>query len=156
MSSLIIRRAILSDLRTVQELNHDLFASDGPRDQHLNHDWSFSDGEEYFKKRIESDNYICLIAEQEGIVVGYLAGGLLPTESWRPVKRTELENMFVKENFRSQGIGAKLVEDFLKWSKQQGVEKALVVAYASNQEAIKFYQKMGFSPESTSLEKVIA
>lgn len=150
--SINIRKANSDELEIIQNLNHDLFISDGPRDQFLNHKWPYKDGKKYFVKRISEPNSICLVATVDNQIVGYLAGELLKTESWRPVKRTELQNMFVKDQFRSLGIGKKLVDEFLKWSKSKGVKRALVVAYITNERAINFYQKNGFEPESLSLE----
>lgn len=147
-----IRKAKIEELKTVQDLNRDLFASDGPRDKYLNHNWPYEDGRSYFSKRITDDNSICLVAEIDNEIVGYFAGAVMEVESWRPVKRTELENMFVKEEFRSKGVGAKLVNEFFNWSKTKEVQRSLVVAYVTNEKAIKFYQKMGFDPESVSLE----
>ncbi len=152
MDNVNIRKAKIEELKTVQDLNRDLFVSDGPRDKYLNHNWPYEGGKEYFSKRITDGNSICLVAEIDNEIVGYLAGAVMEVESWRPVKRTELENMFVKEEFRSKGVGAKLVNEFFNWSKTKGVERSLVVAYATNEKAIKFYQKMGFDPESVSLE----
>lgn len=152
MENIIIRKAKTEELKIVQDLNSGLFTSDGPRDKYMNHNWPHEEGKEYFSKRITADNSICLVAEIDSEIVGYLAGAVMEVESWRPVKRTELENMFVKEEFRSQGVGAKLVEEFIKWSKEKGVDRSLVVAYATNEKAIKFYQKTGFDPESVSLE----
>ena len=92
------------------------------------------------------------MAEFKGRILGYLTGSVRKTDSWRPVTRTELENMFVEDKFRSQGVGAALVKEFIKWSREKGVRRALVVAYAANDRAIRFYQKMGFTPLALSLE----
>ena len=150
--SISIRKAKINELKIIQDLNHDLFASDGPRDQFLNHEWPYEDGKKYFIKRMSEPNSICLVAIVDNQIIGYLAGELLKTESWRPVKRIELQNMFVKDQFRNLGVGKKLVSEFLKWSKSKGVKKVLVVAYVTNQRAINFYEKSGFEPESLSLE----
>lgn len=152
MNDLNIRKAKIGELKIVQDLNSELFTSEGPRDKYMNHKWPYEEGKEYFSKRITDDGSVCLVAEINNQIVGYLAGTIMDVESWRPVKRTELENMFVKAEFRSQGVGAKLVEEFIRWGKEKGVQRSLVVAYATNEQAIKFYQKMGFDLESVSLE----
>ena len=113
-----IRKAKISELKSIQDLNHKLFREDADRDKFLNHNWPYKDGEKYFKSRIEGKG-LCLIAEIDGEIVGYLCGSIKQSESWRPVKRTELENMRVKRHIRSKGVGAKLVDEFLKWSKKQ-------------------------------------
>lgn len=150
--NIVVRRAKPEELRTIQELNRLLFESDSPRDPHLNLNWPYEDGEDYFRKRINDNNHLCLVAEVDGKIVGYLAGAIREVESWRPIKRTELENMLVKEDFRDKGVGAKLVQEFFKWSREQGAERVLVVVYATNERATKFYEKMGFVRDSINLE----
>lgn len=47
-----IRRAGLTDLRVVQDLNYQLFVHDSEFESELNMDWPYQEGEEYFKRRI--------------------------------------------------------------------------------------------------------
>lgn len=152
MDKIDIRPAKISEINTIQDLSHALFESDGPRDKHLNHNWPYEDGKKYFKKRIIDPEYICVVADINNEVIGYLSGAVLPVDSWRPVKRTELENMFVAEKFRREGVGKKLIEEFIKWSKGKKADKATVDVYASNKKAIKFYKREGFTPEALNLE----
>ncbi len=153
MAGLIVRRARNDELDKVVGFNAQLFKEDaGQRDPLVNQNWPQDEGKEYFLKRIEDDERICLVAEMDGKLVGYLAGSIKGTETWRPVKRTELENMFVMPEFRSKGVGRELVNKFKEWSKEKGVERVLVVAYASNERAIEFYKKSGFVPDSVGLE----
>ncbi len=147
-----IRRAKRNELKVIQDLNHELFLSDKDRDKFLNFNWPYDEGKRYFLKRITDPACICLVADVRGKIIGYLAGSVREVESWRPVKRTELENMLVKPEFRSGGIGSKLVEGFLKWSKAKKVNRALVVAYATNIKAVEFYRRNGFVDESIMLE----
>ena len=148
-----VRKARIEELSMVQKLSEGLFTSDGHRDKWLNHKWSFGEaGKKFFTRRISEPECICLVAELEGKVVGYLAGIVKEVESWRPVKRTELENMFVEEEVRSRGVGKELIKEFLKWSREKGAERAEVCAYASNDKAIGFYQRENFVPYSLVLE----
>jgi GNAT superfamily N-acetyltransferase len=149
----IIRKAKAEDLRAVQDLNHALFESDSSSDDTLNLNWPYEDGEEYFRRMIAGETGVCYVAEVNDEIVGYLAGSIkLEQPSYSTVRRSELENMFVKEEFRSQGIGEKLAKTFLQWSKSSGVAKSFVQAYAPNQRAIAFYQRAGFAPYSVELE----
>ncbi len=64
--------------------------------------------------------------------------------------------MYVLEGYRGQGVGARLVDEFLGWAWSRGAERAsVVVAYAANERAIRFYQRAGFRPKSVSLERGI-
>lgn len=149
----LIRKAKPEELQIVQDLNHDLFLSDADKDPYLNLNWPYEDGKNYFQKMISGETGICLLAEISGQVVGYLAGSLkkeVPT--YRPVQLAELENMFVKSEYRSQGIGEKLATEFLSWAKENGAKRALVSAFTPNTRALKFYARVGFKPYCTNLE----
>ena len=151
--SLIIRKAREDELKIVQELNQMLFENDGVWDKTLNMNWVFSEeGEKYFRDRISGEG-VCLVAELDGEVVGYLAGGMFKPYHHRiQMKMAELENILVKEEFREKNIGEKLFEEFLKWSKEQNAQRITVYATAQNSRAIKFYERVGFKPYSLELE----
>jgi ribosomal protein S18 acetylase RimI-like enzyme len=154
MKNLIIRKAKIEDLKIIQELSHQLFIHDENSDSTLNMNWSFEEaGESYFKNVIGSENGLCLIAELNGEIVGYLIGEMLKTYPYRKIKKiSELGNIFITEIFRSQRIGEGLFEEFVKWSKEKGVERIKVSAYSENIGAIGFYKRIGFVPFTTVLE----
>jgi ribosomal protein S18 acetylase RimI-like enzyme len=148
-----IRKARDTELKTVQDLNYALFVSDSKSDQELNMNWPYEDGKDYFKKMIEGSIGACFVAEVGGEVIGYLAGSIkAQTPSYRPVKRSELENMFVREEYRNKGIGEKLVKKFLSWSKENGISNTFVSAYSPNHGAIRYYERLGFKPYASELE----
>lgn len=151
--SITIRQATLIDLKVIQDLSQELFEHDAQWDHFFNMDWSHGKaGENFFRKVLTDRNKICFIAEINGVAVGYLVASVLPAHFWRPIKRTEIINLFVKEKFRDRNIGTKLVEDFLKWSKGKGIRRAVVMTHANNERALDFYRKNGFSSFLVTLE----
>lgn len=139
-----IRTATLSDLKTVQDLNYQLFLSDKKNDPELVIDWPYSQvGEGYFKGVIEGDDSICFIAEEAGMPVGYLAGTVRQKTSYRTRRMSEVENMFVSLDQRSSGLGSRLLEAFFSWSIEMGANSCVVDAYTPNVRAIEFYRKNG-------------
>lgn len=150
---IVIRKAREDELKIVQELNQQLFEHDQPFDETLKMDWPYSEeGIKFFSDRISGKGGVCFVAEVDGEVVGYLAGQVCWSEPYRSVTRTELENTLVREDYRGQKIGEKLFEEFIKWSSQQKVQRIKVSAYAGNERAIKFYQRVGFRPYALELE----
>lgn len=149
-----IRPANPSDLKAIQDLNHELFKHDAEWISHLVMDWPYDPetGEAYFKGLIDSSDKFCFVAESDGEIIGYLAGTISKPESYRTLKRAELENMFVKPDHRGQGIGSKLVAEFKHWCQKRGVQKILVIASEPNASAIEFYKSAGFAPYSLELE----
>ena len=47
---------------------------------------------------------------------------------------------------------AELANQFLKWAREKGAERVSVTAYAANERAIAFYERLGFEPRNLSLE----
>lgn len=48
------------------------------------------------------------------------------------------------DEYRSMGIGARLVDKFFKWSRELGADMAFVAAFSPNTRAIAFYDRAGF------------
>lgn len=61
--------------------------------------------------------------------------------------RGKIEVLFVDEEYRGNGFGARLVKNAMKWFEENQInEIELTVVYGN--EAVTFYQKMGFYPRS--------
>lgn len=153
MNKTTVRPAKIEELAQVQELNRQLFLSDARHFDDLNTSWPYEEeGEKYFRDRIAGKGGVCLVAEKNGKLVGYVMGGWshLNFSAYKG-KRAELENICVAEAERSQGVGAELVEALIDWCKQNGATHVMVDAYTPNLRAIEFYKTQGFEPYSSVL-----
>ncbi|MCT9108423.1 GNAT family N-acetyltransferase [Streptomyces mirabilis] len=63
--------------------------------------------------------------------------------------------MYVRPAYRRDRIGRRMVDEFRSWAKESGAASAQVTAYASNAEAIRFYERNGFAPQSVTLEAAL-
>ena len=152
-----IRKAEIEDLKAMQELNLILFQKEAKDcTPTLTLEWTFSEkGTDYFKRTIEEECGLALVAVMDEKVVGYLAGWIWQQDPCRTVKISEIENMLILEEFRDKGIGSKLVQEFIKWSKDKEVEVARVGAFIENTETINFYRKNGFEDHELILEMAL-
>jgi GNAT superfamily N-acetyltransferase len=151
-AQVVVRKAKPNELRAVQDLNHELFEWDTRHADLLKNTWAYEEGESYFKGMIDGVIGVCFVAEVSGILVGYLVGSIQTAESYRPIQRAELENMFVRQEYRGRGIGTALIKTFLSWSLEAGMPRVFVSSFASNTAAQGFYKKNGFEPYSIELE----
>ena len=152
-----LRRAEVEGVSDIVRLSSALFREDaGRRDPRANLNWPREEGQEYFAGLVASTGSLCLLAEVGGEVVGYLAGRVEEETTLRPWRVAELESMYVQGEYRSRGVGARLVGGFLEWAGLQGAERASVTAYATNGRAIRFYERAGFRPRRVSLEREIS
>jgi GNAT superfamily N-acetyltransferase len=149
-----IRAAGRADLDSVVELSVDLFAEDaGQRDPYTDLDWPKREGHEYFARIISDTITDCLLAEVDGVIAGSLIARIKRESSLRPVRVAELESMFVRPEYRSQGVGAALVAEFFGWARKQRAERTAVTAFAGNDRAVQFYARLGFEPKSLTFER---
>lgn len=70
-----------------------------------------------------------------------------------PENQGEIDSIYVKEEYRSQGIGDQLMKRSLNWMNNRGVDTKKVVVAFGNQEAVYFYESYGFRPRSITLEQ---
>jgi GNAT superfamily N-acetyltransferase len=152
MNKTIIRLAKPEELKSVQDLNHQLFLSDARHFDDLNTNWPYEEGEDYFRRRIAGEDGVCFVAERGDTIVGYVVGGWshLNFSAYKG-RRAELENICVTEGERSKGVGALLIDAFFGWCKRNGASHVMVDAYTPNLRAIRFYKTQGFKPYSNVL-----
>jgi len=153
----IVRKATIADLELLLELSTGLLEHDANFDATLDKSWAKGPhGREMFINRITKNDGVVYIAEVANKVVGYIIGGLIEPDTFRNIKTmADLEEIFVDSNYRHYHVGSVLMENFHEWCKAQLVEKLSVSVYAQNQNAIKFYKKVGFVEAYITLEMPI-
>ncbi|OGK17096.1 hypothetical protein A2774_01950 [Candidatus Roizmanbacteria bacterium RIFCSPHIGHO2_01_FULL_39_12c] len=152
---LIIRRAKPDDIENLQKLNQEVFIDNHKYDDDLRMDWAISEkGKKYFTRLVKDKNSVCLMAFADGKPVAYIACGLKDFD-YRKSKNLELQNMGTIPEYRSKGIGSKLIMKVKEWGKRQGFKRIYVNSYFHNHRAIKFYKKNAFAEIDLSLEMKI-
>lgn len=90
-----------------------------------------------------------LVAEADGEIVG-LAVLLTRTPSAFagavPRHVIELDNLVVRDDWRSLGVGHQLLEAVRRWSREQGAIHVEVGVHSFNRDARRFYERFGFFP----------
>ncbi|MDD5749447.1 MAG: GNAT family N-acetyltransferase [Patescibacteria group bacterium] len=117
--------------------------------------WTFSKhGTEYFKKCISKNDSCAFVVYIDNEIVGYLTGSLVNSkDAYRSILNyAELESTFVLERYRGIGIGSKLCQSFINWSKSKNISRLRVVASAQNIKGINFYRKNSFKDYDLILE----
>ncbi len=115
-------------------------------------DWSYEEGHDYFTRHIEAETSLCLVAEADSGLVGYLVGYTKARNSLRPIEMAVLESMFVHHDSRSGGVGEQLVRAFIGWCDGHQVVRVSVSAYVANDGAVRFYERLGFVQRLLTLE----
>ncbi len=153
MNTLSIRKTTAEDIPKIMALVEELNISDLPFNEQVDVKWGETDeGKKYYTEKIDATKGICFIAEIENEPLGFIMGEI-EDNSYRTIKVVFVVNLYVKEDFRNQGIGKKLVDVFIDWGKKIGAQKVSVTAYTPNKKAIQFYEREGFQPFNIKLER---
>jgi ribosomal protein S18 acetylase RimI-like enzyme len=146
----IIRTAVSGDLLKIQELSLELLKKEKKEyDSLLNLEEVFDE-----KGIFREDGYV-FVAVADGEIVGYMSGGLAKVGSFGrlpSVVIAEMETFFVLDKFRSLGIGKKLYDKFIEWSKGKSADKVRLDVHPGNKLAIKFYRNRNFKDYYLTLE----
>src|SRR5258708_7642127 len=152
---MIIRQAKIEEMKKLQKLNQEVFIDNQKYDPDLIMNWAIGEqGKTYFTNLLSNSEAYCLVAEEGNNLVGYIAA-TTKDFGYRKSNYIEIENMGVNPEYRSKGIGSKLMQTLLKLAREHGYQKAYVNAYFENDKAIDFYKKNGFLKIDVSLEKDI-
>lgn len=107
--------------------------------------WSFLD----YEKEISNKDSICKVAEfANKKVVGFVVVHLLFGDMENQYGSAEIYNIAIKEKFRKKGIGQKLLNETIGDLKNQKISEVWLEVRKSNENAIKFYRKNGFTKKS--------
>ena len=105
--------------------------------------WSEAD----YAEEISRPRSFVLKASAGRNVVGFLVARIVPGSDG--VTDAELYNIGVADSYRRKGIGSHLMADLRRRLEVAGVQNLWLEVRESNDEAISFYEKLGFRAEVT-------
>jgi ribosomal protein S18 acetylase RimI-like enzyme len=88
---------------------------------------------------------VILVAEREGVVVGYAYAALEP-HNWKELREAAgfVHDVVVDESVRRQGVATRLVESACRWLGEHGAPRVLLWSAAPNAAAQALFERMGF------------
>jgi GNAT superfamily N-acetyltransferase len=147
-----IRPAAVDDIGGLVESSTALFADDGAtRDRLRNQGWPGMYAAQWCADHVADPAALVLVAVAAHDIVGHLIGTFSEASAMWIAPRAELVSTLVSSSWRGQGVGSRLVEDFVAWARERGASRLQVEAYIANDGALRFYRRHGFMPLSTQL-----
>lgn len=139
MSQFIIRKAGITDYEAVYDLQKE-FAS-----------FQKTPGKlvitlEQMKE--DKDLFHCLVAQAEGNVLAGFATYFPAYYSWSG-KAIYVDDLYVAESYRKQGIGIQLLQSVIEIAKESGCKKVRWQVSEWNYDAIDFYKRLGSEINNT-------
>ncbi len=146
-----ISKAMLNELPEINNMLTDLI-----QDEKKNYDNNINENykvEKFYEKLINNDDRKIFVARNNDIVLGYVYGFIKDTGSLYNNKVAQLDALFVKEQYRGNGIARGLMKEFINWAREKKVAYVELSVCKDNTNAINLYQNEGFSIEKTYLRK---
>lgn len=104
-----------------------------------------SNSQEKISNYKSNENWLYLVAEFEGSVVGFCE---ISNGYFNKTKHCADFSVFIHKNFRSLGIGQILLNSLLDWAeKNPNLLKVTLAVFSTNERAISLYKKLGFQVE---------
>jgi len=153
-----IRKAKVEDLKALIDLGYEFLSyEEKQHDESYNPKYIYTkDSKHYILKRIKEARSYFMVAEENGQLIGFLVGSICPRLKSRPnVVPSLLEELFIQEKYRGQGIGQEMFYKFADWCKRKKATKMRVDMFYKNNKAKKFYKKSGFKEHTVIYEKDI-
>ena len=95
------------------------------------------------QKLIGNERCSVLVAEHAGNIIGMCTGQLtVSTAEGGPALL--VEDVVVAEDWRSKGVGSRLMDEMSRWALQAGVSRLQLLADRTNSRALGFYMNTGW------------
>jgi ribosomal protein S18 acetylase RimI-like enzyme len=155
IKDMTIRTAAITDFEKIAAIERQIFnLHSNARPDLIDKNKTFFNFE-YFKKCIEDENYKIYAAEENNIIMGfcilqkkYINGHSM----FFDMTNLEIEDLCVDKDYRNKGIGKKLFETVLKYSKEEGIKRIELSVWEFNKNAKNFYAHLGMKTRISKME----
>ncbi len=111
---------------------------------------------EHRREKLERENeeQVCLVAEEDGELVGLITAGIMQTPSvFSREEYVKIHDLYVKEEFRREGLATKLFEKVERWAEDKGCEAIELSVDEPNKKALEFYREQGMKEIRKKMRK---
>ncbi|MDP9372127.1 MAG: GNAT family N-acetyltransferase [Chloroflexota bacterium] len=154
-----VREAVIADYQAVRNLLHD---SDAYHARHVPAVARVPDEPRFTRDELTellaNANCLVLVAEHEGMVVGFIEASIRVPE--RPDEVTMpwcgINNLAVDDRWRRRGIGSALVEAAEAWARRKGLMQVRLEVFEFNSGARTLYERLGYRTISRHMGKPLS
>ena len=113
---------------------------------------------EIFEEFVSRDDRVVLLAEADGETAGFLFALIRHVKNHRAMKDQSMiyvDDLCVAQAYRRHGIGSLLLKEAEKIGLSHGCTRIELDVQAFNDDAVRFYEAVGFTPRKITMEKGI-
>jgi ribosomal protein S18 acetylase RimI-like enzyme len=152
MTDIAVRKATFSDVEKLTKLRLLLQQHCEESNSQI---WQMTDeGKALLKRKVENDlinvSSRIFIAEINGNIVGFAHGDVSHRTDYLPENVGSISTVYVNSNFRRKGVGALLIRRVCEFFDSEGVEDVTLRYIIGNEEAERFWGKLGFRSVTTT------
>ncbi len=155
---MIIRLATVKDVDRLQDL---LFAvqnlhAEGRPDLFIKNSRKYT--HERVREIIACKNSPVFVGEIDSEVMAYAFCEIQDntgTDNLKNLKTLYLDDLCVDQKFRGKGFGKELYAYVKSYAKEQGCYHLTLNVWHLNQNAVRFYEKVGMHPLKTTMEEIL-
>ena len=107
----------------------------------------------FYEKYIENKDMCILVAKQNDTILGYIYGYIQDNGTLLNKIVAQLDALFVKQEYRGNGIAKKLMNEFYNWAKKKEAAYIELSVCKDNSNAIDLYENEGFNINKICLRK---
>jgi ribosomal protein S18 acetylase RimI-like enzyme len=103
---------------------------------------------QWFMDALENPESLLLVAEHEGMIVGFLSALVRQNPDlpmFVPRRWLAVDNVAVLNAYRRRGIGRALMQQAHTWAKDHHLAAIELTVWEFNEEALAFYEKLGYT-----------
>ena len=104
----------------------------------------------YFENIYNNENNTLLIAVTNNEIVGYIFVKTIEAEIENQ-RLALIDGLFVLEEYRGKGIASSLINESLKWTKENNINIVKIKVMSNNINAVKLYEKFKFTELSKEM-----
>lgn len=108
---------------------------------------------EYFSNLISNHEIISILAEIDCNVAGVCFASMLNKSGMVHMKTIYIDEIVVDVHHRREGIGRALFQEVERRAKKCGAKRLDLMVWSFNEDAIKFYESYGMTPQRYIYEK---
>jgi phosphinothricin acetyltransferase len=109
--------------------------------------------QEFINKLIEQDSRQIQVAEQNGVLVGYLVcQKVVTTPLDMGYNWSYISDIYVTPTHRRKGLGKRLLQETIEYLESEGSEHIRLAVWHRNKVAIQLYEQLGFKGHMNILQ----
>jgi ribosomal protein S18 acetylase RimI-like enzyme len=98
---------------------------------------------------------IHLVVEDAGALVGMGLGRVQPISSISDERVMEVSNVIVLPSHRRRGVARALIEALAAFAEERGAARLALKTYAQNDDAMRFWESLGFHPRYVQMTATV-